>query len=90
MSVSPRIQAWADRTRTEPLRVCNWPRIRQLALVIALSMLTGLVAEFALDSKLLANLSYSIGALACFGLILFGFNTRFYVSKPPSGRHNGS
>lgn len=69
--------------RRQPLRGRDWPRVRSLAAITAALLVGGLMLEYWLGFPRLATVSY-LGAAATGALMLvYGYDRRLFVMKPP-------
>lgn len=83
MADSDRLGAWTAETQRQPLRGRNWPRVRSLAAITAALLVGGLLLEYWLELSRLATLSYLGAAATGTIMLMYGYNRRLFVIKPP-------
>lgn len=77
------LQIWAEQIRNEPLRMTNWPWLRRLCAVIAVTFLGGLISDLGFGTDWLTVVCYAIGGVASVALFTLAFNRRLFVTRPP-------
>lgn len=83
MADGDRLGAWAAETRRQPLRGRNWPRVRILAAISVALLFGGLLLEYWLEFPKVAMISYLGAAATGTIMLMYGYNRRLFVIKPP-------